>query len=76
MHLDYCQWKFLALEHHRLRPPANEENQQLLNIEWTFSEYDAEFSCDREALDSLSEVERERCHTIAWEALQAHSRGN
>ena len=72
VHLDYCQWKLLALEHHRLRPPANEENQQLLNIEWTFSEYDAEFSCDQEALDSLSEVERERCHTIAWEALQAH----
>ncbi len=24
-------------------------------------------------LDGLSEVEREHCHTIAWEALQAHS---
>ncbi len=72
-HLNYCQWKLSALAHHRLKPPANEKNQRLLAIEWTFSEYNAEFSCDQELLDSLSEAERERCHTIAWEALQAHS---
>lgn len=71
-HLDYCLWKYSALEHHRLKPPANEENQQLLDFEWTFYDHNAEFSCNQEALDSLSEIERKRCHIIAWEALQAH----
>lgn len=71
-HLNYCQWKLSAIEHHRLKPLASEANQQLLAMGWTFSEYNAKFSCDQELLDSLSEVERARCHTIAWETLQAH----
>lgn len=72
-HLNYCQWKRLALEQHPLRPVAIEENQKPLTFEWTFSDYAAEFACEQELLDSLSEAERERCHTIAWEALQAHT---
>jgi len=72
VHLEYCLWKCSALEQHRLKPPADEENHRLLARGWRFSEYDAEFSCDQELLDSLSEAEREYCHTIAWEALQSH----
>ena len=71
-HLDYCQWKLSALADHRLKPHANEESEDSLPLGWTFSEYDAEFSYDQELLDGLSEEERERCHTVAWEALQAH----
>src|SRR6266700_1307083 len=56
-HLNYCQWKLSALEHHRLKLPADEENQQLFAMEWTFSGYNAEFSCDQELLDSLLEAE-------------------
>ena len=73
VHLDYCLWKRSALEHHRLKPPTNEEDQRLFHIEWTFYDHTVEFSCDQELLDSLSGTERERCHTIAWKALQAHS---
>lgn len=73
MHLNYCLWKLSALANHRLKPPANEKNADLLALEWTFSEYDAEFSYDQELLDGLSEAEREHCHSIAWEALQAHA---
>jgi tetratricopeptide (TPR) repeat protein len=72
MHLDYCLWKRSALEHYHLKPPANEEDQRFFDLEWKFYDHTAEFSCDQEVLGSLSEVERERCHTIAWEALQAH----
>ena len=73
MHLNYCLWKLSALADHRLKPPTNEENEDLLALEWTFPEYDAEFSYDQELLDELSEEERERCHVVAWEALQAHA---
>ncbi|SRR6266496_658764 len=73
MHLNYCLWKLSALADHRLKPPANEENEHLLAFEWTFTEYDAEFSYDQELLDELSDEEREHCHVVAWEALQGHA---
>ena len=71
-HIEYCLWKLSALREHPLKPKSDEEDERLLVVEWRFSEYDAELSCDQELLESLSGAEQEHCHTIAWKALQIH----
>ena len=72
VHLDYCLWKFSALEKGRPQPTADDDGRKRPAIGWTFYAHNAVFSCDQELLDALSEIDRGRCHTIAWEALQSH----